>query len=168
MQRLFSSCTNCIKNTYNPLSEEPPRSEPQDFIALIKNATTKDQLNSYEKEIENIEIKEAEEKTGYANGTSALSSNKFHEWQQEWWKIREKWESTRLLILNERLKKFPSHKTDPRRDYGPPYGDSKEEYYGRFRGGKKLTCRNIKNKRSKKSKKSKKTKRTKRTMKRLK
>jgi hypothetical protein len=167
MQRLFSSCTDCIKNTYDPLSEEPPRTEPQDFIALIKNATTENELNSYEKEIENIERNEVEKKTGSRNGASAASSNKFPEWQQEWWKIRKKWESTILLILNERLKKFPSHKTNPRRDYGPPYEDSKEEYYGRFHGGKKLTSRNIKSKRSKKSKKTKRSKKSKRTMKRL-
>ena len=163
MQRLFSTCTNCIKNTYDPLSEEPPRSQPEDFIALIKNATTKDELNGYEKEIEDIEISEAEKTPGYEN-----RKDNFPEWQKKWWAIRDKWQSARLLIRDEREKKFPSHKTNPRRDYGPPYDNEKPENYSRFYGGKKITSRNIKSKKSKRTKRTKGNKKSKRTMKRLK
>jgi hypothetical protein len=151
--------SSCIKNTYKPIVEQP--SEPSDFANLINNATTIQQLNKIQNDIDKIQDEEIKKSTGYMF-PNEVPQDKFQEWHKEWLSIKAKWKTIDNLIFTKRLSKLgPSHQTNPRKDYGPPYDNASNqnpENYSRFHGGKKINSRNAKKKTKKNYKKTKKNK----------
>ena len=148
--------SSCIKNTYKPLAEKP--SEPADFEDLVNNATTIQQLNKIQNDINKIQDEEIKKATGYMF-PNEVPQDKFQEWHKEWLYIKAKWKTIDNLIFTKRLSKLgPSHQTNPRIDYGSPYdnGPNKNpENYSRFHGGKKISSRNAKKKTKRNYKKTK-------------
>jgi hypothetical protein len=143
--------SSCIKNAYKPIVDQP--SEPADFENLINNATTIQQLNKIQNDIDKIQDEEIKKTTGYMF-PNEVPPDKFQEWHKEWLSIKAKWNLTDRLIFTKRLSKLgPSHQTNPRGDYGLDYNGSNQnpENYSRFHGGNKLTRRNINKKKHKRS-----------------
>lgn len=85
---IFSCMTSsCIKNTYKPIVDQP--SEPADFENLINNATTIQQLNKIQNDIDKIQDEEIKKTTCYMF-PNEVPPYKFQEWHKECLYIKAK------------------------------------------------------------------------------